>query len=75
MSLAPSERVMEEGRASFFCPFGKNGVVPPARRQIVTALIIFQCDGDWMEAPFVCRAALRAGQHLISIRPESGSIP
>lgn len=66
---------MEEVRPSSFCPVGKNGVVPPARRWIVMALIIFQCDGNCREPPFVCRAALRAGHHLISISPESGSIP
>lgn len=37
------------------------------------ALVIFQHDGACVEAPSVCRAALRAG-HLISISLESGSI-
>lgn len=36
--------------------------------------VIFQCDGTCMEPPSVLRAALMAG-HLISISPESGSIP
>ena len=38
------------------------------------ALVIFQCDGACVEPSCVCRAALRAG-HLISISPESNSIP
>lgn len=38
------------------------------------ALVIFQCDGACVEAASGCRVAPRTG-HLISISPESSSIP